>query len=415
MTVDTVRMDDYTPALRGTLATIPREGRADSNPMETLEYLVAGLVLGAWLTAGWVALQGARRFTRLTSMASGGPCPSLSVIVPARNEAAALPRSLPSLLGQTYPHLAVIALDDRSTDATGAILESLKRQHPALAVIHIASLPDGWLGKTHALFIGSQAASGDWLLFTDADVVFHPRCLEVAVAYAETNGVDHLVVFPRTETLGFWEPILVGCFGLLFGLVFRPWRVSDPRFIGVGAFNLIRRSAYTRIGTHRALATAMVDDLELGRLVKTHGLRQAAVLGDDLLRVRWQIGLSGIVHGLEKNAFAGLGYSVIRATAACLGLAACGILPFLAAPLGEARILWGVSAFAAILAQACFTREARLPLWSVLFFPVGIAVLCYSIIRSMLLALCRGQVEWRGTSYPLSLLRRPRRDPDARP
>jgi hypothetical protein len=159
----------------------------------------------------------------------------------------------------------------------------------------------------------------------------------------------------------------------------------------------------------------MVDDLELGRLVKTHGLRQAAVLGDDLLRVRWQIGLSGIVHGLEKNAFAGLGYSVVRATAACLGLAACGILPFLAAPLGEARILWGASAVAAILAQACSAREARLPLWSALFYPLGIAVLCFAIIRSMLLALCRGQVEWRGTSYPLSLLRRPRRDPGARP
>jgi Glycosyl transferase family 2 len=418
MAVDSVRKDDYTPALRAAVATIPREGRSGSNPMETLEYLVAGLVLGAWLVAGWIALQGARRFTRLTPMASGGPRPSLSVIVPARNEAATLPRSLPSLLGQTYPDLEVIALDDRSTDATGAILESLKRQHPRLVVIHIASLPDGWLGKTHALFIGSRAAGGDWLLFTDADVVFHPRCLEAAMAYAETNGVDHLVVLPGTETVGFWEPILVGCFGLLFGLVFRPWRASDPRsgvFIGVGAFNLIRRSAYQRIGTHHALATAMVDDLELGRLVKTHGLRQAAVLGDDLLRVRWQIGLPGIVRGLEKNAFASLGYSVVRATAACLGLASCGILPFLAAPLGEAKILWGSSAVAAILAQACYAREARLPLWSALFHPLGIAVLCFAIIRSMLLAVCRGQVEWRGTSYPLSLLRRPRRDPGARP
>ena len=418
MTMDSVRKDDYTPALRATVATIPREGRAGSNPMETLEYLVAGRVLGAWLAAGWIALQGARRFTRLTPMASGGPRPSLSVIVPARNEAAALPRSLPSLLGQTYPDLEVIALDDRSTDATGAILESLKRQHPRLVVIHIASLPDGWLGKTHALFIGSRAAGGNWLLFTDADVVFHPRCLEVAMAYAETNGVDHLVVLPRTESAGFWEPILFGCFGLLFAIFFRPWQASDPRsraFIGVGAFNLIRRSAYERIGTHRALATVIVDDLELGRLVKTHGLRQAAVQGGDLLRVRWQIGLSGIVHGLEKNAFAGLGYSVVRTTAACLALAACGILPFLAAPFGEARILWAASALAGILAQACSAREARLPLWSALFFPAGIAVLCFTVLRSMLLALCRGQVEWRGTSYPLSLLRRPRRDPGARP
>jgi cellulose synthase/poly-beta-1,6-N-acetylglucosamine synthase-like glycosyltransferase len=386
--------------------------------METFEYLLASLVCCAWLAVGWIALQGARRLPRLMPTAAGGALPSLSVIVPARNEAATLPRSLPSLLRQTYPGLEVIALDDRSTDATGRILESLNQQHPQLTVIRITSLPDGWLGKTHALFVGSQAAHGDWLLFTDADVVFHPRCLETAMAYAMTHGPDHLVVLPRTETGGFWEPILVGCFGLLFGIIFRPWQASDPRsraFIGVGAFNLIRRSAYERIGTHRAMAMAMVDDLELGRLVKTKGLRQVAVQGDDLLRVRWQIGLSGIVHGLEKNSFAGMGYSVIRTTSACLALAACGILPFLAAPLGQAKLLWSISALAGIIAQACFAREARLPFWSALFYPAGTAVLCFTVVRSMLLAIWRRRVEWRGTSYPLSLLRRPRRDPNDRP
>jgi hypothetical protein len=386
--------------------------------MTIIEYLLAGLVLGVWLIVGCVASQGRRRLPRLASNLPDGPRPSLSVVVPARNEATALPRSLPSLLAQTYPGLEVIALNDRSTDNTGAILEALEQGHRSLIVVQIALLPDGWLGKTHALFLGSCRARGEWLLFTDADVVFHPRCLEVATAYAEKHGLDHLVVLPRTEAAGFWEPILVGCFGLLFGLITRPWKASDPRsssFVGVGAFNLIRRSAYERIGTHRELATAMVDDLELGRLVKAHGLKQAAVLGDDLLSVRWQIGLSGLVRGLEKNAFAGLGYSVIRATAACCTLAACGVLPFLAALLGEARILWATSALAAIVIQAFYAREARLPLWSAFCFPAGIAVLCFAIVRSMLLALSRGRVEWRGTSYPLNLLRRPRRDPTVWP
>jgi len=386
--------------------------------MTTIELLLAGAVFGAWLAVGWLALQGVRHLPRLPATLPEGPRPPLSVIVPARNEAASLPRSVPSLFAQTYPDLEIIAVNDRSTDTTGDILESLKRGCASLSVIHITSLPDGWLGKTHALFVGSRQARGEWLLFTDADVVFHPRCLEASVAYAEAHALDHLVVFPRTETAGFWESILVGCFGLLFGIIFRPWQASDPRsgaFIGVGAFNLIRRSAYERIGTHRALATAMVDDIELGRLVKARGLRQAAVLGQDLLRVRWQVGLSGVVHGLEKNAFAGLGYSAGRATLACLALACCGILPFLAAPFGEARILWCASALAAVSTQAYYAREARLPLWSALFYPAGVAVLCVAVVRSTFLALSRGRVEWRGTTYPLSLLRKPRRPPPVRP
>ncbi|MBI3121243.1 MAG: glycosyltransferase, partial [candidate division NC10 bacterium] len=274
--------------------------------------LGASAILIFWLVAGWITLRGTRRLARLSIAPPAGVRSAVSVIVPARNEARVLPRSIASLVGQTFPDLEVIALNDRSTDDTGAVLDSLKQIHARLTVIHLDSLPEGWVGKTHALYLGSRRAQGEWLLFTDADVIFHPQCLEAAVAWAEANRVDHLVVIPRVETVGFWEKVLVSCFSLLFSLAQRPWRVSDSRSrasIGIGAFNLIRRSAYEAIGTHRALANAVVDDLELGRLGKRHGLRQAVVRGEHLLSVRWQVGLSGVISGLEKNAFAGVEYS----------------------------------------------------------------------------------------------------------
>ncbi len=372
--------------------------------------LGASAILIFWLVAGWITLRGTRRLARLSIAPPAGVRSAVSVIVPARNEARVLPRSIASLVGQTFPDLEVIALNDRSTDGTGAVLDSLKQIHARLTVIHLDSLPEGWVGKTHALYLGSRRAQGEWLLFTDADVIFHPQCLEAAVAWAEANRVDHLVVIPRVETVGFWEKVLVSCFSLLFSLAQRPWRVSDSRSrasIGIGAFNLIRRSAYEAIGTHHALANAVVDDLELGRLVKRHDLRQAVVRGEDLLSVRWQVGLSGVISGLEKNAFAGVEYSLVRAVGTCLALAILGVVPFLGAALGPARGLWAAAGLAAIGIQAAHARQARLPAWPALFHPLAVAVLIYAIARSTFLTLRRGSVEWRGTAYPLATLRRP--------
>jgi glycosyl transferase family 2 len=382
----------------------------------TLTEVVACLVLAFWLGAGWICWRGQKQIPCLAPQAPTGPHPSLSVIIPCRNEAKALPRSVPSLAGQSYPNLEVILLDDRSTDGTGRILQTLAGTCSRLRTTRIRTLPDGWLGKTHALWVGSQEARGDWLLFTDADVIYHPRCLQAAISHAETHRLDHLVVIPWVETVGFWETILVSCFGLLFALALRPWQAGNPRssaHIGIGAFNLIRRSAYRAIGTHRALANAIVDDLELGRRVKQAGLRQAAVRGGNLLRVRWQVGISGVVSGLEKNAFAGLGYSLFRATATCVTLAVLGVLPFVGAMVGPARGLWMAAALAVSALQASHARQAGLPVWSGPFHPLATAVLIYAIARSTVMTLGRGSVVWRETSYPLADLRHPPRDPEA--
>jgi glycosyltransferase involved in cell wall biosynthesis len=108
-------------------------------------------------------------------------------------------------------------------------LDAFALQNPRLSVLHVRVVPEGWVGKTHALNVGYRQARGDWLLFTDADIIFHRQRLQVAVAYAENESLDHLVLAPAVEVAGFWEPVLVGCFGLLFGLLFRPWAARNPR------------------------------------------------------------------------------------------------------------------------------------------------------------------------------------------
>jgi hypothetical protein len=365
------------------------------------QQVLAGLILGVWLVLAVGAVRGRRLLPWLAPGVATSRGSRVSAIVPARNEGRALPWSVSALLAQAYADFEVIVVDDRSTDDTPAILSALAA--PRLTAIRVDTLPAGWLGKNHALYLGSRRARGDWLLFTDADVMFHPGCLAAAVAHAESEGLDHLSLSPRTETRGFWEPVLIACFGLLFALVLRPWRAADPRsraFVGIGAFNLIRRQAYERIGTHRALATAVVDDLELGRLVKRHRLRQALARGERLLSVRWQVGLRGIVVGLEKNGFAAVGYSLPKAVVGCLGLALLMVVPPVAAVVGPGG-LWLPAAVVPLVLQAGQALDAGLPLWAAALQPLGGVVLIVALLRSAALTLRRGGVQWRGTVYPV--------------
>jgi hypothetical protein len=222
---------------------------------------------------------------------------------------------------------------------------------------------------------------------------------------------------PQWRSPAFGNPSWSAASACCFGLLFRPWAARNPRsraFVGIGAFNLVRRSVYEAIGTHRAIANAVVDDLQLGALIKARGFRQAAVLGRDLLSVRWQVGLRGIVRGLEKNAFAGLHFSVLYAAAGCGALLLAGLAPMLAGAAPVAGHLWAGAALAGIACQAYHAREARLRPWSALFQPFGFLVLAYAVARSAHLARVRGRIEWRDTSYPLAVLRRPA-PPDASP
>src|SRR4029077_15828446 len=214
-----------------------------------------GLIALFWLTHGLRVAYGAIRLPWVKDFAPAADddCPPISILFAARDEEEKLPAALATLMEIDYPRLEVIAVDDRSQDATGRILDEFAAAHPRLHVVHVAELPQGWLGKPHALQKAYEASSGEWLLFTDADVRFAPDSLRRAIAIARSRSADHLTLFGDVLMVGFWETVVLTFFGLAMHVGNESHRVSDPNsraYIGVGAFQLIRRSAYAAIGTH---------------------------------------------------------------------------------------------------------------------------------------------------------------------
>lgn len=339
--------------------------------------------------------------------------PSLTIIVPARNEEAELEPALGSLLRLNYPVYDVIAVNDRSTDATSEIMERITLAPEAadkLRVVHVRELPTGWLGKTHAMWLGAQQASGDWILFTDADCVFHPESLQRAIHYATTSGTDHLVVFPTAFMKTWGERMMISFPQVMASLVLRPWKVKDESArdsIGVGAFNLIRRTAYQAMGTYEKLRMEVVDDLKFGEAVKQAGLRQDVVSGPGLVSLRWAIGAMGVVRNLEKNLFAFFQFRISMAVGACLALWFLCIWPFVAlvAAPGWERVPFG---FAILAIAGLYYRASRVTRASPLFFlttPIAAMLFVIAVLRSAFHAIKDGGVTWRGTKYSLRELR----------
>jgi GT2 family glycosyltransferase len=304
-------------------------------------------------------------------------------------------------------------VDDRSTDRTGHLMDTLAAAHTnKLTALHIKELPPNWLGKTHAM---AQAATHaikehnpDYLLFTDADILFHPEILRRSLAYAAKTNADHLVTMPTTLAKSFGEAMLLSFMQVMGILGVRLWRVADPRArdaIGVGAFNLIRTSAYLQLGGFDAISLEIAEDLTLGRRVKAAGLRQRAAFAPGAVAVHWAAGITGILNGLTKNIFAVFRFRTMLLLVAAAGLAVFCIAPIAFLTLSGTRI-------PALLAVAAITglyllssRTSRISPWFAAFFPISATLVAYSMLRSMIVTLHHGGVTWRGTFYPLATLR----------
>jgi glycosyltransferase involved in cell wall biosynthesis len=357
--------------------------------------------------------------------------PSLTIVVPARNEEAEIEPALRSLLQLNYPRFEVVAVNDRSTDQTGAIMDRIAAEPAAqgrLRVIHVRNLPAGWLGKVHAMWLGShgnaaqgnatqgnaaQQISSDWLLFTDADCVFQADCLRRAIHYANTTATDHLVLFPTAHMKTLGERMMIGFPQVMASFAMRAWKVRDPNardHIGVGAFNLVRRSAYNAIGTYEALRLEVVDDIKLGEAIKKAGLRQDVVFGHELVSLRWAVGAAGVVANLEKNLFAFLRFRVSLALVVCavtFFLCVCPFLGLLLAP-GWARAPFAVAIAMIALVYTLTGRYMASSPWMFLTCPIAALVFGFATLQSAFIAMRDGAITWRGTRYPLEELRKKR-------
>jgi glycosyltransferase involved in cell wall biosynthesis len=350
-------------------------------------------------------------FDRIQSKGSAAS-PRVSVIVPARNEERAIEPAIRSLIAIDYPGAEVVAIDDRSTDRTGAILDEIAAANPErLKVIHVKELPEGWLGKTHAMGLAARQSHNEWLLFTDADVMQSPDVLRRAIAYAESTSLDHLVVMPTMLTYDWGERMMIALFQSLFIFAQRPWKVADPKardFMGVGAFNLVRRSAYRAIGGYEALRLAVIDDMKLAEEIKKKGFASNCAFAQNGVRIHWAQGAFGMVHNLVKNFFAAMRYKIGFVLLAVAAMILVFIGPWIGAAFshGWARSGYLVSVLCIFVIYRGMSKRTGINALYFLLHPIASLLIVYTMLLSAGLTLWRGGVVWRGTKYSLKELRR---------
>lgn len=337
--------------------------------------------------------------------------PRVSVIIPACNEEDTIGPALEARLAEGYPNAEYVVVNDRSTDRTGAIVDAIAARDSRVVPVHVTELPDGWLGKLNAMQVGVTRSTGEWILFSDADVHHEPGTLSRVIAYCEEQGKDHVSVFPWLWSSTFGIDVMLTSFLRLLGTMIRPWKAGDPTSkasFGGGFFNLCRRSALDRAGGLEPLRLEIADDGALGQLLKWSGARQAVLNGRGFVGLHYYRSLGEGFRGMEKNAFAAVRFSLTRALAGMAVIALAEIGPLLLLPSGDST-LRGAGALALVtlaVTQAAFARWLARPIFSALFTPLGALLLIASTARSTFMTLARQGVEWRGTRYPLALLRR---------
>jgi chlorobactene glucosyltransferase len=337
--------------------------------------------------------------------------PSVSIIVPARNEEQNLRRLLPSLASLSYPHRDLTVVDDGSSDATAAVAAGLGAR-----VLAAGTLPDGWVGKSYACWVGARAANAEWLLFTDADTWHAPDSLGRALAAAERRGLDAVSLFTEQECRSLWESLLLPFAYQHYFAGLRPRALADPRSCAVllnGQYLLVRRAAYFSSGGHAAVRASLVEDAALGTLFKRTGVTYTTLRASGAVRVRMYAGFAGIWEGFAKNCARFLavdplgGALTVMSTlvsAMSLLLLAGATVRLRRRPVSEAvaPLLIGASSY--LVSVAAFARWqrrfcARLrfaplqPLAAVVFQAIG--------IRSAVRALTGSGTRWKGRVYRL--------------
>ena len=327
--------------------------------------------------------------------------PLVSLIVPARNEERAIERSVRALLAQDYPQFEVVVVDDRSADATGAILDAIAREDPRLIVVHGEEPPEGWLGKPWAMHEGSLRARGELLLFVDADVLYAPSTVTTAVEQMHVRHLDMIFLYPHFEMRGFWENALMPAVPMTpysFPVWLGEYVHHGYLGIGGGTGNLIRRDVYREVSGHEALRDAVIDDVGLAQHVRHRGFRTGMARTEKLVSVRMYHGFSEVVNGFTKNFFSVLGKSYVLAVLMLAIFVIVHLLPYVFALSGDriAVVVIGLI----LLTRVIFFASMRYPIWAALFLHPFLTIgWIWILIRSTWLTGFRGQLSWRGRTY----------------
>ncbi len=338
------------------------------------------------------------------------PEPAVSIIFSALNEEETIVKALQSLVKLDYNNLEIIAVNDRSTDTTGKLLEQQAALSSKIKVLHIDALPAGWLGKNHALHFGAQHARGDFLLFTDADVSLEATTLKRAIRHMQDKKIDHLSLFFSAQITGGLLNMVVVELGVNIAALLKPWKASDPKSshaIGIGAFNLVTREAYNEIGGHTKIAMSPIDDVMLGVLLKKHGFQLECLQGGQFVKVPWYTSLSAMLNGLEKNSYAALDYNLWKVVGVSIVMLAAGIWPYWALIFtsGTTRLLNAAIVGCYFLLFGAAIHFAGLPKKILFWLPISTHIRLYTLWRAVCATIHQGGINWRGTFYPLAELK----------
>jgi glycosyltransferase involved in cell wall biosynthesis len=363
-------------------------------------HLLTLVILLAWVLALIRTIVNLSLIPRLRANMRPAYEPLVSVIIPARDEARIIERTVRAFLAQTYANLEVIVVNDRSADATGDIIRSI--QDDRLTVIDGIEPPAGWLGKPWALHQGSVAARGELLLFVDADVVYVPQAVAAAVAHAAKRKPALLTLLPHFEMLGFGENAAMPMMAMTAFAFLPTWFSNRTRFarlgIGGGTGNLVSAAVYAACGGHEALKDAVVDDVGLAQLVRRNGGTTEAVRADELVSLRMYHGIVEVVQGFTKNAFAVFGRSYIAASLAVAGCIIFHILPYVLALTGDRVSI--VTIIIISLTRLILFHSLRYRLDAALFLhPIMAAIWTWIFLRSIWLTGIRRKLLWRGRTY----------------
>lgn len=381
--------------------------------MDVAEVVGLGAVAVALVNAAFVARTTyMRAHSRLALIPSPpiGDLPKLSIVVPARDEERQIDDCLRSLQAQAYPDFEIVVVDDRSRDATAAIVQGIAARDARVRLVRGAELPSGWVGKPWALTQGASVARGDWLLFTDADTAHEPLASASAVAFARARELDFLSVITDQTCVSWPERALLPTIltSIAFGIGSFD-AINDPRRPDTALFNgqfvLARRAAYDAIGGHAAVRGEIAEDFELARLVKRDGRFRAMLVGGAaLVRARMYRSFGEIWEGFTKNFALGVrGRPVVAALAiGYFAILSPGtpllLIVALALHIWVAVAVAAISMFASQAAAEAGMRTFRLPRWSGLWAPLGFAMVLALFVVSLLKHKFGG-VTWRGRRY----------------
>lgn len=372
------------------------------------------LITLSWITFSIYLLINSKKISYLKNVSPIADLaePSVAIIIAVKDEEKEVEQALTSVCNLDYKNFKVFVINDRSTDRTPDILIKMAQLHPALSVTTITDLPSGWLGKNHALYQGYLASNQEWLLFTDADILYQKQALKKAMNYVQSNKLDHLTALPEITSRSSLFKSVMNTFAIMLELKLRPWKASDPlsnASIGVGAFNLVKRAAYQKAGTHTVISLRPDDDLKLGERIKKAGLRQDAVYGDQEISLEWYPSLKEFIKGLMKNTFSVSNYHLPTVILIAIMTFGVFVIPI---PLllfqGQTGCLMAASILLSQIVLMLFKKGLLGKWWHALMIPFAGSITIYILIKSTYETLKQGGIYWRDSFYSLDDLRKQR-------